>query len=588
MKQGTIPVKVLLIEDNAYDARIVEDLLREMTDDGFTLRIAGSLQDAASADAQERADIALLDLNLPDSFGPETLLKAQKFMLDRPIIVLTGFYEEKLGPGLVQKGAQDFLVKGRLNGNWLGYSIKYSLERARIEQRMREREARFRELLEKIPEGFLVLSSGGRPVFANQSAERIFGKPHEALLAGPLPVDTSQEAPAETELRLNDGKRVPVEIHSEEILWEDESARLVMVQDLTKAKQLERARNEFISMASHELRSPLTIIRESIDLVCDGSTGDISEKQKEILRMGLENTGRLNSLIDALLDITKIEAGVMPLYLNEADLGGLLRGTADEYALLGKERGIAVTADAPEERMAAYCDEEKIREVLVNLASNALKFTPRGGKITFTLLPWEGQALFCVENTGPGIEPEDLPKLFNKFAKVGSSAEPGAKGTGLGLAISRGITEMHRGHIWAESEPGKNTKFFMLLPLPDFAEAARELARREISTTGGKRAFCSLTVLLPLEESIMAAEFIKGRFRSSNAMIRGMGGDITIFLPDSGMVEGAKAATLIQKGLRELNAGRETDARIIPLLYPEDFRNEEEYLTKMTEARGGQ
>jgi signal transduction histidine kinase len=588
MPEQNKSIKILLVEDNAYDAKIVEDLLGGAKNGRFSLRLADTLKKAAEADGQERADIALLDLNLPDSFGPETLHKAQKFMQDRPIIVMTGFYEEKLGVNLIKKGAQDYLVKGKLTGDWLVYAIKYSVERAKIELKMKERETRLRDLLEKITEGFLVLQPGGRPIFANRAAEEIFGLSHEELMGKPLPLDCEPGAPPETDLWRKDGRKVPVEVRCAEIQWGAEACRLVMVRDMTTARQLERARAEFISMASHELRAPLTIIRESLELVCDGTMGEVSEKQKEILRMGVENAGRLNRLIDALLDITKLETGVMSLYLSDSDLGGLISETVREHAKLASERGVDLRAELPAAHLDCYCDEEKLREVLMNLVSNALKFTPRGGKITLSLRPWEGQALICVENTGQGIEPEDLPKLFNKFSKVGSSSEPGVKGTGLGLAISRAITELHNGRIWAESEPGKNCRFFILLPLPGYAEAAKKLARREIEASGGKRRLCALTLLLPPEQSPAAADFIKSRFRSSSAMIRGKGGDITVFLPDAGLQEGGKAAAFIQKGLLELDPDRGGEARIIPLLYPEDFRNAEEYLAKIDETRRGQ
>ena len=588
MKQADNAIKVLLVEDNAYDAKIVEDLLRGIKNGGFSLRLTDTLKKAEEADGQERADIALLDLNLPDSFGPETLHKAQKFMQDRPIIVMTGFYEEKLGVSLIKKGAQDYLVKGKLTGDWLAYAIKYSIERAKIELKMKERETRLRDLLEKIPEGFLVLHPGGRPVFANRGAEEIFGLAREELMVKPPPLEYGTGAPVETDLWRKDGRKVPVEVRCVEIQWGTETSRLVMMRDLTAARQLERARTEFISMASHELRAPLTIIRESLELVRDGTLGEVNEKQKEILRIGVDNSGRLNRLIDAMLDITKLETGVMPLYLSEADLGGLIAETVREHAQLASERGTGLRAELPPAPLCCYCDEEKLREVLVNLVSNALKFTPRGGQITLSLRPWEGQALICVENTGQGIEPEDLPRLFNKFSKVGKSSEPGVKGTGLGLAISRAITELHNGRIWAESETGRNCRFFILLPLPDYSEAAKKLVCREIEISGGKRRLCALTLLLPPAEAPRAADFIKSRFRSSNAMIRGKGGDITVFLPDAGLQEGAKAAAFIQKGLMELDPERSGEPRIIPLLYPEDFRDAEGYLAKMEEARRGQ
>jgi len=465
-----IPIKVLVVEDNPADAEIIKNLFLSIKEDGFAVTTADTLEKAAAANELSRADVVLLDLNLPDSFGPQTLSRAAEIFRSEPIIVMTGFYEERLGVELIKKGAQDYLVKGKLTGSWLAYSIKYSIERAKIEARLKEREGRLRKILEKIPDGFLVVRQDGEVVFANNGAELIFGKSRETLLRQPFTLEADTEKALETDLRLIDGKKVPIEVRAVEIQWDSEPCRLVMLRDLTTVRTLERNRDEFISKVSHELRSPLTVVKESLALVYDGTSGGVSAQQKEILKMGLDNTARLNRLIDAMLDITKIEAGVMPMDLAEADLSELFSVTAAEYSYLAAEQKISLRSELPASPLTAYCDVDKLREVLVNLVSNALKFTPAGGFISLSLKPWEGQALICVENSGSGIQPHDIPLLFNKFTQVGRAGQPGAKGTGLGLAISRGIVEMHHGKIWAESEPGKGCKFYVMLPLPSFED----------------------------------------------------------------------------------------------------------------------
>lgn len=592
MAERDTPINILLVEDNDYDAKIVANLFNGMKAGVFSLRTADTLEKARLADAAESADVVLLDLNLPDSYGPDTLVKSKELFADRPIIVMTGFYEEPLGVQLIQKGAQDYVVKGKITGDWLSYSIKYAIERAKIELKMREREASLRDMLEKIPEGFLSVREDGRVLFANRGAERIFGQERTELISRPFMLESEIGAALETDLRSKDGRKVPIEVRAAEIQWGAEKCRLVMVRDLTQAKQLERARNDFISMVSHELRSPLTVVKEALDLVYDGTVGEVSDRQKEILKMGLDNTRRLNRLIDGLLDITKIEAGVMPMNMAETDFGALLSATAGDYSFLASERGIALKTELPEQRLSGFCDRDKLREVLVNLASNAIKFTPRGGSIVFSLRPWEGQALFCVENTGRGIEPEDLPKLFSKFSRVGSTAEPGVEGTGLGLAISRGIVEMHSGHIWAESDPGKNCKFFVLLPLPVFRDAVRQLLRREIdSSAGGKRPLAALLLALPGGENSdmaeRAAELIRSTIRSANVLVRDKDGYLLALLSNSGIKECAKTMASIQKSLAELTGGESENTRITSLIYPEDFSDEETFFIKMSVSRGG-
>ncbi len=193
-----------------------------------------------------------------------------------------------------------------------------------------------------------------------------------------------------------------------------------------------------------------------------------------------------------------------------------------------------------------------------------------------SLRPWEGQALFCVENTGEGIDPEDLPKLFNKFSKLESAGEE--KGTGLGLAICRAIAEMHGGRVWAESEPGRMVRFYLLLPIPDLRETAAAAVRREMRAGRGGR--FSVVLFHGLARPEEAAELLKGRLRSATALIAAEDGRILVILPNAGLKECAKAAAFIQKCLADIIGGGPMP-EILSLVYPEDFRDEEEFLRRL-------
>ncbi len=582
-------IKVLIVEDSQYDAKIITELFRDLKSDGFELSFADTLEKAGAA---APADIVLLDLNLPDSYGPQTLARAKEMFPEIPVIVMTGFYEEHLGVELIKKGAQDYLVKGKITGDWLAYSIKYSIERARIERKVKQREGHLRDILEKSPDGIVVTRRDGRVMFANHAAELVFGRPSGELARHPFPLETDTDRTLETELHRLDGKKVPLEVRAVEILWDAEPCRLVILRDLSAVRSLERHRSEFISMVSHELRSPLTVVRESLDLVSDGTAGPVNERQKDILRIGLDNTGRLQRLIDGLLDITKIEAGVMPLDMSRADLGALVAATAGDYAYLAAEKRITMEKTLPDSPLATYCDQDKLRQVLVNLVSNALKFTPEGGTITLSLRPWEGEALISVENSGQGIDPEDVPRLFNKFSQVGGAQPAGVKGTGLGLAISKGIVEMHGGRIWVESQPGEGCKFYVLLPVTPFEGAIRALLKREIEFSGsGSREFCAVTMVPPAggpaELAAKAEAFLKAGMRTAHATLKGEDGEITMLLSNSGPKEGSRAGAFIDKAVGEiygLNPGESGELTII-LSYPGDFRDEEGYLRKIAALR---
>ena len=593
------PIKVLIVEDNRGDAKIIGELFKEMNGGGgFMLLFAETLGSGAEVSARENPDIILLDLNLPDSYGPQTLENAESMFSDKPIIIMTGFYEEHLGLDLIKKGAQDYLVKGKITGDWLAYSIKYSIERAKIEHRMKLREGHLREILEKTPDGVMVVRSDGRVLFANHGAELIFGHSREDLLKHPFTLETDTEKTRETELRRLDGKRIPLEVRAVEIHWDSAPSRLVLLRDLSPVRMLEHSRDEFISMVSHELRSPLTVVKESMELVSDGTAGEVTGRQKEILRIGLDNAARLNRLIDALLDITKIEAGVMPMYLSRADLGGVLARLAQDYSLLAGEKKLSLRKDLPEAPLASYCDAEKITQVLVNLLSNALKFTPENGEIKLTLRPWEGEALICVENSGPGIDPEDIPRLFGKFSQLGGKAASGQRGTGLGLAISKGIVEMHKGRIWVESQPGKGCKFYILLPVLPFEGAIREMVRREIEFSGsGKKDFCAVTLVLPARACAAAVRtadlaaraeaFIKAGMRNAHAIVKRGEGDYTLILSGAGAKDGGRAGAFLEKGMREIFITEAEDCAgtTFLLAYPADFTDEESFIKKLSAER---
>lgn len=569
------PIRVLIVEDNPYDAQGVAGLFAGLP--GFSVSVAGSL-----AEAEGRpADVVLLDLNLPDSYGPPTLAACKELFPGLPVIVMTGYYEARLGVDLIKKGAQDYLVKGKITADSLSYSVRYSIERARAESAVRGREELLRGLLEQIPDGILVLRDGGGAVFANRGAELLLGRHREELLARTFEIESDPRRPVETQISGFGGKPIPVEVRETAIQWSGEPCRLVMIRDITVLKQLERTRDDLISRVSHDLRSPLTIVKESISLVSDGTLGPVSGSQQELLKMGLDNVARLNRLIDAVMDITKIEAGVLPMDLAETDLGGLMAGVAKDYFYVAAERRISLRGCPPEEPLRTWCDQDKLREVLANLVSNALKFTPEGGSIKLSLGPWEGKALISVENTGEGIAPEDLPKLFNKFSRLGGERREEAKGTGLGLAISRGIVEMHHGQIWAESEPGSCTRFLVLLPPLSFDGALDLLASREVALAGNRKRFCVLRVLPPggaareggAAPGAEALGLLKERLRSAHASLRGSGGEIFLFLPGGSPAECARLKSSVASGLEktlDLPAGA-LAAGVSAWAYPEDF-----------------
>lgn len=228
-------------------------------------------------------------------------------------------------------------------------------------------------------------------------------------------------------------------------------------------KKLDKLKSEFVSVVSHELRTPLSIIKEGISLVLDGITGKTNSKQDKILNTSKDNIDRLARIINNLLDISKIESGKIELDKKLIDLNDLVRKVVSAFDLKLKEKKLELRIKQPLGQLDILIDEDRIIEVFTNLINNALKFTNQG-YINVEVIDYPDKVQCVVEDTGIGIQKENLPKLFNKFIQFDRLDGPGDKGTGLGLSIAQGLVNLHGGKIWAESEFGQGTRIYFTLP----------------------------------------------------------------------------------------------------------------------------
>jgi GAF domain-containing protein len=234
-----------------------------------------------------------------------------------------------------------------------------------------------------------------------------------------------------------------------------------------KSAQLEAAsrhKSEFLANMSHELRTPLNAIIGFSEILAEKMFGDINEKQTEYLQDILESGRHLLSLINDILDLSKIEAGRMELELSEFDLPNALENALILVRERASRRGIRLGHTIDERLGIIGGDERKVKQVLLNLLSNALKFTPEGGRIDVGARLHDGVAEVSVADTGVGIAPEDQDAVFEEFRQVGT-ADKKAEGTGLGLALSRKFIELHGGRIWVKSELGAGSTFTFTLPV---------------------------------------------------------------------------------------------------------------------------
>jgi signal transduction histidine kinase len=246
-----------------------------------------------------------------------------------------------------------------------------------------------------------------------------------------------------------------------------------------RLQELDRVKSDFLLNVSHELRTPLTAIKGSVDNMLDGITGQLSELQQRYLMRVQANADRLVRLIDDLLDLARIEEGRVRLTPTLFSLAGLASEVLDSLRPVAAEKGLELGVIGPEEQLLVHADRDKIGQVLLNLIGNAIKFTASGGRIDVELAGEDdGHASVRITDTGEGIPPEELPRIFDKFYQVQLGIQAKAKGTGLGLSIAKGLVELHGGRIWAESQVGRGSTFVFTLPRRPLIEG-RSVAVRD-------------------------------------------------------------------------------------------------------------
>jgi signal transduction histidine kinase len=231
-----------------------------------------------------------------------------------------------------------------------------------------------------------------------------------------------------------------------------------------KLRELAELKEEFLALTTHDLRSPLTVISGVISFFTSGRLGDLSPEQKNMVAMMERNTQNLIELVNDLLDASKLESGTMRLDLTSTDFHTLARELREAMDPLAREKEIELVELLPPELPMLRADRAKLRRILVNLLSNALKFTPKGGRVEVRAEPEGAMVRISVTDTGVGIPAEDIARLFDKYEQARSRATRSEKGTGLGLYITRQLVELHGGKISATSEVGKGSTFTFTIP----------------------------------------------------------------------------------------------------------------------------
>ena len=337
-------------------------------------------------------------------------------------------------------------------------------------------------VIRSIAEGLIVVGSKGQIVMMNPAAEKLLGVSQKDKVGKPILenlkdeqlVSLSKTTPGKEDKEIelvsshDETKKV---LRASNAIIENENGLTVgmvsILSDVTKQKELDRLKSDFVSNVTHELRTPLVAIDKSIALLINKETGPINETQEKFLAIADRNIKRLSTLINDLLDLSKLEAGKMELRFEPTTADKMINDCLESLDTWAKTKSIRLEKKVHEGIPEIKVDANRIHQVLVNLVGNAIKFTPQNGSVTVeAVLRKENEEIeVSVKDTGIGMSKEDLPRIFDKFYQAAERASTDISGTGIGLSVARELVALHGGKIWAESEKGNGAKFTFTLPL---------------------------------------------------------------------------------------------------------------------------
>jgi len=472
--------KILLIGDKPDDARLVREMLAFAKGASFDLEWVDQLSAAFEGLASGDFDVVLLDLGLRETQGLDGLAGIRAWAPRVPIVVLTGVEDDSAGIEAVRAGAQDYIIRGWTDGSVLSRSIRYAVERKRIELALRDSEGRFRRMIRDSADGIVVVDCDGITQYLNPAAESLFARPAEQLLGRSFGFPLVVGERAEVDIVGEGSGEIVAEMRVAEMEWEGEDAHVISLRDVTDRKRADaalrrakeaaeagsQAKSEFLANMSHELRTPLNaIIGFSEGLLDRIDRHPLNDHQKDRIGKVLDSGRHLLGLINGVLDIAKIEAGKVELDTSTFDVEDLAREVGDRAeALIGENADLSFTLDLGGELAAVRSDRDKIKQILLNLLGNAVKFTPRG-TVALRVRLEDRHVHMAVEDTGVGIPADQLDGIFEKFKQLDQLPRQSRGGTGLGLAIARSLAELLGGRLTGKSVEGRGSTFTLSVPV---------------------------------------------------------------------------------------------------------------------------
>ncbi len=470
--------------------RIVESSVNlTETEEGFILLREGNTLYLRASKNMDSSVVQRLNTAVMDSIAWQVVRSGRPTMLQRESRIATGYLVRSLlyiplqtpGHGTIGVlGVFNRTKVGKFTENHLftltsiaGFAAT-ALENARLFDTVEKERSRLNALLKHASEAILVVDEEDHLRLWSETAARLFsipadakGKSVETCLQNSSLVDlfhqaVEQDRRLHAEIELADGQ-----VFNAQLTPIRNVGRVVIMQDITHLKELDRLKSEFVSTVSHDLRTPLTTIQGYIALL--DRVGSLNDMQRDFIRKSLNSLTHITEMISDLLDIGRIEAGynleMVPCRMDE-----IIGKAVALYADAAEQQQLRLEVDLPDAPLWVHGTPRRLQQVVENLLSNAIKYNRPHGKIYVRAMADEHHVIVKVEDTGIGIPLEEQPRVFERFYRVQSDDTQDIAGTGLGLAIVKSVIEKHKGRVWVESTPGEGSTFAFVLPLYTPAE----------------------------------------------------------------------------------------------------------------------
>ena len=474
--------RILVVDD---EQRIRDACRLVLEAEGFDVALAPDGDRGLKLIEAEHFDIILLDLMLPALSGFDVLSRVRSLHPDTVVIVITGYATVEHSIEAMKKGAFDVIPKP-FTPEQLRVVVAKAIQYTRALQDIADARSRLRVMVNRLSDGVMTTDWQRRAVLANPAFLQMIGYQGQSVLG--RTIDTFISDPSLCRM-IDEALVMPQEEMAEisrELSFGPEQDRIIsarcapfrdrrglnlgvitVLHDITELKRLDKIKSDFVSMVSHEIRSPMNSVLMQIRVIMDGLAGEVTDKQREILERAEGKIESLSTMASELLDLARIESGLIS---QEKELVQMASIIADQVAFhqAGAQRQLVTIEleslpDIPP-MMANRCNME---EVLSNLISNAVKYSPHGGRIVVSAKPDNGYLIIRITDEGLGIPEEDLERIFSRFYRVKNEDTRYIHGTGLGLSIVKSIVEAHHGSIRAESLPERGSTFRVCLPIPE-------------------------------------------------------------------------------------------------------------------------